>query len=341
MASNPMVSVLLPVWNAEDTLRDAVSSILRQNYASFNLIVIDDGSTDGTGAVLERLRETAPRLVTVRHPRNRGIVAALESGLSVSSGKYIARMDADDVSLPDRLRLQAAYLDRHAQVGVVSSLVEFGGDDSRHAGYAGYVDWINSLVTPEQIALNRFVESPIAHPSVMFRRELIERHGGYRDGSFPEDYDLWLRWLEAGVVMAKIPEVLVRWHDPPRRLSRTDPRYSVEAFYRCKAGALCRWLRKNNPRHPEIILWGAGRQTRKRARALTSAGVRITHFVDIDPRRIGQVIHGRPVLAEGELPAPDQAFVVSYVGSRGARDDIRARLIRRGFREGHQFIMGA
>ena len=90
-----------------------------------------------------------------------------------------------------------------------------------------------------------------------------------------------------------------------------------------------------------MVIWGAGRETRKRAELLVRHGICITHYVDIDPRKIGQTIHGRPVLAEDQLPGPDDAFVVSYVGSRGAREDIRQRLGARGFGEGIHFVMGA
>jgi hypothetical protein len=175
----------------------------------------------------------------------------------------------------------------------------------------------------------------------MFRRTCVEQAGAYRDGAFPEDYELWLRWLEAGVRMAKLPEFLLTWSDPPDRLSRTDRRYAVRAFYRCKAEYLAHWLTRRNPHHPEIILWGAGRETRKRADALLEHGVAIAAYVDIDPRKIGQVIHGIPVIDEDQLPPPGDAFVVSYVGTRGARDDIRSRLAARGFTEGENFIMGA
>ena len=226
-------------------------------------------------------------------------------------------------------------------MGLVACRVEFGGNREAQAGYAAYVDWTNSLLEPEAIALNRFVESPLAHPSVMFRRELVDRFGGYRQGAFPEDYELWLRWLDAGVRMAKLPEVLLTWSDPPGRLSRTDGRYSVRAFYECKLEYLARWLAANNPRHPEVIVWGAGRETRKRAELLVRHGIRIVAYVDIDPRKLGQTIHGRPVLREDDLPAPGRGFVVSCVGSRGARDDIRGRLSGRGDVEGVHFILAA
>ena len=114
--------------------------------------------------------------------------------------------------------------------------------------------WTNGLLTHEEIALARFVESPLAHPSVMFRRSLVERWGGYAEGAFPEDYELWLRWLDAGVRMEKLADPLLIWNDSPTRLSRRDPRYAAEAFYRVKARYLARWLA---PQHAQGTVHGA------------------------------------------------------------------------------------
>jgi len=333
--------VVFPAFNAAETLPETLRSLTGQTLPDWELAAVDDGSTDGTWDILATAAARDPRIRPLRHPRNRGIVAALDTALAAVAAPLVARLDADDTCLPERLARQVDFLDAHPEIGLVGCRVAFGGDRESQAGYAAHVDWINTLTEAEDIRLNRFVESPFAHPSVMFRRELVDRFGGYRDGPFPEDYELWLRWLDAGVPMAKVPETLVVWNDPPGRLSRTDSRYSLRAFYETKAQYLARWLARHNPFHPDIVLWGAGRKTRKRAEFLVEHGVRITHYVDIDPRKIGPCIHGRPVLGPGQVPPPETAFVVSYVGSRGARDDIRQRLAARGYREGRHFILGA
>lgn len=336
----PAVSVLLPVRNGAATVAGAIESIRRQSCTDWELIVVDDGSTDGTGALLGKLAREEPRLRVLSRPQG-GIVAALETGLAVARGRFVARMDADDESHLERLAAQVGFLEAHPEVGVVGSLVEFGGDRRTAGGYALHVDWMNSVVTPEQIARSRFIESPFAHPSVMFRREVVSRWGGYREGDFPEDYELWLRWLDAGVRMAKVPRVLLRWNDPPQRLSRTDARYGMEAFYRCKAAFLARWLHANVAGPRRILVWGAGRPTRKRAEHLAAHGVRIGGYIDIDPRKVGRSYGEREVISPDALPACTEVFVVGYVAKRGAHETAVGYLAPRGFVEGRDFLFAA
>ncbi len=338
MSARPLVSVLLPVRNAAATLARAVDSVRRQTLQDWELVVVDDGSTDGTRAWLQDAARADARLRLV-NPAARGLVPALNSGLAAARGMFVARMDADDECHPERLAAQVEFLVTHPGTGLVSCLVDYGGDRAAHAGYALHVDWLNSLVTPEQIALNRFIESPFAHPSVMFRRELAAGHDAYRDGDFPEDYELWLRWLESGVVMAKVPRALLVWHDTPGRLSRTDPRYAPEAFFRLKAAYLARHLRRAG--RSEVWVWGAGRPTRRRAAHLLAHGVRIAGYIDVDDRKTGRQVGGVPVIAPGALPSPGNILVLGYVASRGARELIRGELVRRGYVEGGDFLMCA
>lgn len=336
----PSISVVMPVKNAAATLPAAIESLLGQTEPDWELVAVDDGSTDGSLAVLHAFARRDPRIRIVAEP-HRGLVPALNLALDSAAGRLIARMDADDVALPERLERQRRHLGRHPVVGLVVTRVVFGGDGERGAGYARHVEWTNTLLTHDEIALARFVESPLAHPSVMFRRELVDRLGGYADGDFPEDYELWLRWLDAGVRMEKLPEALLIWRDSPTRLSRSDPRYASEAFYRLKAGYLARWLAVNNPHHPAVTVWGAGRLTRKRARHLVDQGIGISAFVDIDPRKIGTTVGAVPVLGPDDLPAPGRRFVVSYVASVDARPLIERRLGVSGYRAGVDYVLAA
>jgi len=336
----PLVSVVMPAYEAAGTVGRAVRTVLDQTFTDFELIVVDDGSTDDT------LREAVAaaggdrRLRVLELPHG-GIVVALNAGIAAARGELIARMDADDEMRPRRLEAQVELLRRRPEVGVAGCLVEFGGDRGGALGYALHVDWLNSLREPDEIALNRFVESPVAHPSVTFRRELIDRHGGYIESDEPEDYELWLRWMHAGVRFAKVPDVLLRWNDSPTRASRTSARCAREAFYACKCRYLARFLLEHVDTARGIWLWGAGRQTRKRFAALEEEGVELAGYIDIDERKTGRRIGGRPVRAPRDAPSPEDAFVIGGVGVRGAREHICASLEARGFRLGRDFVPAA
>jgi len=323
----------MPVYNAEGTVLHALECLRSQTFQSLEIIVVNDGSTDRTMELLHK----QPDIIVLDHS-HRGIAAALNDGLAAARGDYIARMDADDLCHPARIEEQAAFLDIYHDIGVVGCRVRFGGNQEAQGGYATYVDWLNSLTAPDEIALNRFIESPFAHPSVMFRRGLDERFGGYRNGPFPEDYELWLRWMANGVKMAKVEGELLTWNDPPERLSRTDTRYSTDAFYQVKAEYLAMWLAKNNPHHPDIMVWGGGRVTRKRVAILEQYGLRVTHYIDLKQRTLDC---GTPVIHHDNLPCPTECFIVPMVGNRGAREKIRGFLHRHGFSEGENCIFAA
>jgi glycosyltransferase involved in cell wall biosynthesis len=338
MSASCRVSVLMPVRNAEDTVGRAIRSVLEQSFGDFELVVVENGSEDATRQVVVDLAREDFR-VRVHCLPEPDLVAALNHGIEVARAPLIARMDADDICDKRRLELQVRWLELRSETGLVSCLVRHVGDSGAQAGYAAYVRWINSLVTHEQISLGRFVESPLAHPSVMFRREIAGALGAWRRGNFPEDYDLWLRWLEGGVRMEKVPEVLLDWGDPPGRLSRTDARYAPRAFFQCKAAYLCRWLERVPAGNRTLLFWGAGRETRRRIRSLTSLGVRHRAWIDIDPRKWGKRIDGLPVWPPDRLPTAAECFVVSWVSSRGAREEIAGHLQAHGFAEGRDFIL--
>lgn len=330
----PNLSVLLPAYNAEATIAEAVESILAQSFVDFELLVIDDGSTDATAAVLSHLRDTRLRLVRQAHA---GIAAALNTGLAQARGRFIARMDADDRSHPDRLRLQMEMLAAHPELAAVGCLIELFPADAVRPGMQHYVRWLNSLRTPEGIAHNIFVEMPLLHPSMLLRRDAFTRTGSYRSGPFPEDYELLLRMYAAGLPFGKVPAVLYFWREHPAKLSRTHAAYSPEAFRALKITCLHQThLRNGRP----FRIWGAGRDGRRFCRELQAQGCAPLGFVDIDPRKIGHKIRGLPVLAPEEIPA-DGALMLVCVGARGARETISRYLQERGWQIGQNFLCAA
>ncbi len=188
----PAISILLPFRDAEATLPECLESIRRQTCGDYELLAVDDGSRDGSAALVEAAARQDARVRLLRLGRV-GLVAALNSGLAQARGALVARMDADDLMRPERLAAQRGALEREPDIALVACRVELFPAEEVREGYREYVRWQNGCLTPQQIADNIYVESPLAHPSVMLRREALERLGGYADGPFPEDYELWLR----------------------------------------------------------------------------------------------------------------------------------------------------
>jgi hypothetical protein len=188
----------------------------------------------------------------------------------------IARMDADDSSHPQRLVRQVQYLDDHPDTGAVATQTSFRSSLDKNEGYGLFVDWQNSIIESEEHFLYRFIESPVAHPTMCFRKSLVERFGSYNTGPVPEDYELWLRWMDNGVRIYKIPERLHRWNDHPGRLSRNHDNYSREAFFTVKCRYLARWMLRELPPEKKIIVCGSSKIGRKRAQLLTDWAWRYT-----------------------------------------------------------------
>jgi glycosyltransferase involved in cell wall biosynthesis len=330
--SEPLVSVLLPVRDPGAYLKDCIASLERQTLEEYKVVAVDDGSTDGSAKALDDWAARDDR-VKVVHRSESGLIETLNTGLELCTAPFVARMDADDVSHPRRFELQVEEMEELPWVGVVSSLVRHFPWHGVGEGYRVYEAWLNSLSTPEAIARERFVESPIPHPSVMVRRELYEEAGGYRDEGWAEDFDLWLRFFEAGVTFSKVERYLCFWREHAERLTRTDSRYSVENFLRCKAKFLMSGPLADRQ---QVVIWGAGQTGRRISKHLLRDGAPVEAFVDIDPEKIGNTLRKKPIIdfAEMREMIGPGTVVLAAVGSRGARELIREQLNNIGLREG-------
>ena len=315
----PRISVLLPVRDAASTLPACLESLRAQTFADFEVIAVDDGSRDASAAVLARAAAGDRRLRVSSGPG--GLVAALNAAAEAATGELLARMDADDVALPERFARQVSRLDAEPALDVLGCRVALlDGGAFGNAGMRAYVDWSNALLTHEAIAADMFVESPLAHPSVTMRAAALRRLGGYRAFEGPEDYDLWLRALAAGCRFGKLPEVLLQWRDTASRLSRTDPRYAPERFFDLRIESFLRTTSSGDG----VVVWGAGPIGKAWARGLAARGRAVRAFVEVDPRKIGRTIHGAPVVAVDAAGGYPCDVHVAAVGRPDARRRIRA-----------------
>jgi glycosyltransferase involved in cell wall biosynthesis len=217
MTGTPEVSVVMPVYNAAAYLEDALDSMLRQTFEAFELIAIDDGCTDGSREILERYRRQDAR-ITVLEQDHRGIVAALNAGFARARGAFIARMDADDVSLPQRLARQVAFMRTHPDVGVCGCWLRSLGEQHPYR--------FRYEAQHDAIVCNLLFGSPMPHPAVLFRAEAVaDLDGPYHD-DYPhtEDYALWIR-LSGTTRFANISKVLFLYRQHPTQVTRVFPHH--------------------------------------------------------------------------------------------------------------------
>jgi glycosyltransferase involved in cell wall biosynthesis len=323
MSPTPQVSVVLPFRDPGASGAGALRSIADQTLSAFECLLVDDGSLDSSAARARAAAARDGRFRVLRSPG--GLVQALNTGIAAARAPLVARMDADDLAHPTRLERQLQALDADTGLAVVGCLVECFPAAALRDGMRRYERWLNGLCTPEAIRAALFIESPIAHPSAVIRRAALEAAGGYRETDGPEDYDLWLRLLLHGHRAAKVPQVLLRWRDSPRRLSRVDPRYHRRRFFATKLAHFPAAV----PAGSALQICGAGPTGKAWARALAARGYRVGRFIDVAARRWGRTVHGAPVCAPRALD-PSDGFVLAAAGSPGARHGIESWLRRQG-----------
>ena len=253
MDKHPRVSVLMPVYNGERYLREAVESILNQTYTDLEFIVIDDGSTDSSAAILESY--TDPRIRVVHNHTNLRLVATLNKGLDLAQGELVARMDCDDVSLPERLERQLAFMEAHPEVGVLGTACQHI-DDSGRPG----VTWPN----PAQHSLIRWhlcFACSMIHPTVMMRKHTIQELGGYgseaihgREKYGAEDYDLWRRASRV-TQLANLPEVLLYLRKHESNVTRIYQAGNLENAIKISHLTISEFLGKDVPLEVVALLW--------------------------------------------------------------------------------------
>ncbi|HKK13176.1 MAG TPA: glycosyltransferase family 2 protein [Gammaproteobacteria bacterium] len=225
----PLVSVVMPVHNAGRYLPAAIDSILGQSLADIELIAIDDGSSDGSWATVRAFAARDPRIRTARHPENRGIVDTLNTGLELARGNFIARMDADDIALPERLRRQVSYMS--------ANNIDFSGCWTRTIGN-GRSRIMRFPVTDTQFKTTLLFQTPFAHPTLMMRRSLLDTGVRYRSRArHAEEYDLAVA-LATRARMGNLPEPLLLYRIHPGQVSATSRKRQLEAAADVRRAAL-------------------------------------------------------------------------------------------------------
>lgn len=337
----PLVSVLLPVRHLRSTTATAVASLLAQTLADIEILVIGQDDIDDVMAGLP----TDPRIRGI--PRlGPGIVGALNTGLRAARGRFIARMDDDDLAYPARLETQLAHLGKHPRVDIVGARVRIidaaGKRTGVGEGFRRYEHWLNALTTPDAIHDACYIECPLPHPTWLAPREVFSRLGGYRDIDGPEDHDFILRARNTGLRMSKPDPVLLDWREHPPRLTHEDPRYRREAFTRLRAqAAVSPESGFDLDRGRAVWICGTGRNARWWFDALRAHDVAVRGFVDLDRTNARQRKRHRPVITYADLwTCRGDALLVTAITGDTARRSLVAAFRARGLNNGSDYLLG-
>jgi glycosyltransferase involved in cell wall biosynthesis len=323
----------MPVRNEGRYLQATLDSLYRQTCADWELIAVDDGSSDQSPDILAEAAQRDRRVKVIRQDEG-GLVAALNTGLEACRADLVARLDGDDICHPRRLYLQAAYLGAHPEIGLVASTFCHFPRTGLKQGMIDYETWQNSLTDHNLIIRDLYIESPFVHPGIMTRRKILDTLRGYHDLGWPEDYDLWLRMAATGVQFARLPQKLIFWRDHPERATRTMNEYAAHSFRTCKCHHLLLGFLKNCS---DVVIAGAGQEARAWQRLLAGADVTVSTWLDVDPKKVGRILHYAPVLLPDQLQLNGRKMIVA-IGVRGAREQFRSVAQRRGWQEGIDFV---
>lgn len=330
MKGLPTVTIVLPVHQAEATVGAAIASCLAQSRGDYELVVVLDGCRDGSEEVVRSFSDPRIKIIATEQ---QGVARAATEAISSTDAPLILRMDADDISRPTRLEKQVEALECNADWDGVTGQVELITPQGE--GMLRYVDWVNALTTPEDVARERFVECPLIQPSLMVRRTSFRKVDGYREVSWAEDHDLFLRMLENGMRFGKADDLVLSWRDSPGRLTRTHSAYAEDEVWKMKAHHLAQLESVQGGR---VAICGAGPIGKRLARLLRKEGVEVQGFFEVNPRRVGEMIGGVPVAGPDEFGKRwREATLLSAVGVPGGRERVREAAASEGYHEGQDF----
>ncbi|MDK2932820.1 MAG: hypothetical protein PWP27_630 [Clostridiales bacterium] len=250
------VSVLMPVFNGEKYLKESIESILNQTYNNFEFIIINDGSTDNSLHIINEYAKKDNRIVVISR-KNKGLVYSLNEGLAIAKGEYVARMDCDDVSMPERFGKQVQYMEQNREVSIIGTFIQTFGilDEQIKTKYERWFNFKFDTKNIEEIFLKRCV---ICHPSVMMRKKVLQDLNGYSYRyKCAEDYDLWLRAIKKGYKLAQLEEKLIKYrvHTESKSYKDNQDYSAIKDVINIKLDYVQNMIGNKNMNY---IIWGAG-----------------------------------------------------------------------------------
>ncbi len=320
---SPLISILIPFKNTEDYLSDCLRSILNQTYTHWEVLIIDDASTDASYSIVKNFAENDSRIKLFKNSGN-GIIDALQLALSKSKGELITRMDSDDIMEPHKLEVLSNNLTKHGKKHVAVGLVKYFAKDGVKPGYKSYEDWLNTLTKLGTNYTEIYKECVIPSPCWMVYKTDLLACDAFNPNIYPEDYDLTFRFYKHGLKCIPCDTVLHNWRDYSTRTSRTHIHYAQNHFTSLKIN---HFLDIDYDTRKTLTLWGAGTKGKIIAKTLVDKHIDFEWICD-NPNKIGKDIYGKTLKDFETLAQIKNPQSIVTVANKKAQKDIRAYLTK-------------
>ena len=318
---NPLISILIPFKNTAEFLSDCLLSIIDQSYTNWELLIVDDGSTDEGHRLVKDYSNKDSRIKLFKN-EGKGIIEALRLAFSKSKGEFITRMDSDDIMSNNKLEVLSDNLIKYGKHHVAIGLVNYFSKTGIGDGYSKYETWINNLTVNGTNYTEIYKECVIPSPCWMIHREDLINSNAFNPNRYPEDYDLAFRFYENDYKCIPCSTVLHKWRDYDTRTSRTDPHYTHGYLLDIKLHYFLK-LDYNDSR--PLIIWGAGDKGKTIAKTLIEKDVSF-HWICDNPNKIGRDIYGKELKPFRFLKQIKNAQSIISVANGEAQEQIRSYL---------------
>ncbi len=323
--TSPLISIIMPVYNALPYLEECLNSILNQSYTNWELLAIDDQSSDNSLTILRQYAAKDKR-IQVQSNLDKGIIGALRLGYSQSQGDYITRMDADDKMMPLRLETMLMALQKAGNGYLSVGQVHYFSAAGIGEGYRNYQDWLNGLIATGSCFEEIYKECVIPSPCWMVNRADFEAAQAFYPATYPEDYDLCFRFREAGLQVLPCMQVLHQWRDYGTRTSRNDSNYADNRFLELKVDY---FLKLDYDDNRPLVIWGAGKKGKKVAQLLQSHSIPFS-WVCNNSKKIGKHIYGVEMQATTALPQGKTPQILLLVAQKQEQTFIKKQVTAQG-----------
>lgn len=318
---NQLVSILIPFKNTARFLPECLASILAQTYLQWEVIAIDDHSSDDSRQILQSIAEKDPR-IKVYSNNGAGIIMAMRTAYAASSGLFITRMDSDDIMMPEKIRMMVTALQTSGPGHIALGKVRYFSASGISNGYKRYEEWLNNLTHTGANFEERYKECVIPSPSWMVHKTDLDQCGAFKPDRYPEDYDLAFRMFASGLTCLPCEEVLHMWRDYDTRTSRTSEHYAQNYFLDLK---VYYFLKLDWDTNRPLVLWGAGNKGKTAAKLLRTQKISF-YWVCDNPNKIGKEIYGQMLLSYTEIGKMKKPQSLITVANAKAQKQIRSFL---------------